>query len=312
MDKSEYNKDINSGLIHTDFNYVVRQLLIEQLDKIIDQVCFNFSSPEFLTQDRTQYLYTPIEKIMSDWFMRSNLKFTPQVRLGRFQVDFLVEIGQNKIIVECDGRDYHNPYKDRERDKGLNTHGYKIFHFTGSEIYHDIENCINTIKNYSSKHSSPKFNIDTNLDDSQKKAMNHISGPIRVLAPAGSGKTKTLINRIANLINKRIDPNKILALAFNKRAADEMVRRLTEKQILTSKKISEDGVIVRTFHSFGYEIIKNEMGWSFNGLTENKETRNLLKRAVSMHYTLQFRRNKDPLDIFLDALKKNKNGTASY
>ena len=243
---------------------------------------------------------------MSDGLKRSNIKFTPQVRFGRFQVDFLVEIGQNKIIVECDGRDYHNPFKDRERDKELNKHGYKIFHFTGSEIYHDIENCINTIKNYSSYHHSVKFTIDTDLDDSQKKAMNHISGPVRVLAPAGSGKTKTLINRIANLINKGVGPNKILVLAFNKRAADEMIQRLTEKQINTARKISEDGVIVRTFHSFGYEIIKNELGWNFSGLTENKDTREILKQAVTKHYKFKFRRNKDPLDVFLDALRRTK------
>ena len=62
LDKSKYSNDINSGLIHTNFNYVVQQLLIEQLDKIIDQVCFNFSSPEFLTQDITQYLYSLSKK----------------------------------------------------------------------------------------------------------------------------------------------------------------------------------------------------------------------------------------------------------
>lgn len=306
LDKSEYIINIQSGLIHTNYNFVVQQLLIEQLDRIIDQVCFNFSSPEFLTQNRTQYLYTPIEKIMSDELMRSNLEFTPQVKLGRFQVDFLVEIGQNKIIVECDGLDYHNPYKDKERDKELNRYGYKIFHFTGSEIYRDIKNCIDIIKNYSSEQSSPKFNIDSDLDDSQKKALNHISGPIRVLAPAGSGKTKTLINRIANLINEGVNPNKILALAFNKRAAEEMKKRLSDKRISVAEKLSDEGVVVKTFHSFGYEIIQEELGWKFNGQTENNETRRLLKSAISNYYELQSRRNKDPLDIFLDALRRTK------
>ena len=94
-----------------------------------------------------------------------------------------------------------------------------------------------------------------------------------VVGKNATGKTKTLINRIANLINKGVDPNKIVALAFNKRAADEMIQRLTEKQIFTAKKISEEGVIVRTFHSFGYEIIKTEIGWNFNGLTEKRDTR---------------------------------------
>ena len=39
--------------------------------------------------------------------------------MGRFHVDFLVESGGRKLIVECDGRDYHNPHRDRERDKEI-------------------------------------------------------------------------------------------------------------------------------------------------------------------------------------------------
>ncbi|MFA5858524.1 MAG: ATP-dependent helicase [Elusimicrobiota bacterium] len=105
-------------------------------------------------------------------------------------------------------------------------------------------------------HGHHKFEIDTNLDASQEIAKNFITGPIRVLAPAGSGKTKTLVNRIINLINNGIPEENILALAFNKKASDEMNCRLKAKQVTN--------VDVRTFHSLGYEIIRNKTGGRFN------------------------------------------------
>lgn len=128
-----------------------------------------------------------------------------------------------------------------------------------------------------------------------------------MLAPAGSGKTKTLINRIVNLINNGIDPNKILSLAFNKKAKVEMEQRLNDKQVTTSNKLSEDGVKVRTFHSFGYEIIRDHLHWQFPGThLEKSKTRQLLKDSIESFYQIPFRRNRDPLDVFLDALRKTK------
>ena len=50
------------------------------------------------------------------------------------------------------------------------------------------------------------------LNSEQQKAVNHIDGPMLVLAGAGSGKTKVLTNRIANLIQNGISPSNILAI----------------------------------------------------------------------------------------------------
>ncbi|MCK4824033.1 UvrD-helicase domain-containing protein, partial [bacterium] len=253
IDKTEYSNIIQSGLVHTNYNKIVNLLLIEQLDSIVQNNNYLFTSPNLLNQEIDSILYTPIEQIMNDALIDKDLTFEPQVRIGRFLVDFLVEIYNQKIIVECDGRDFHNPFHDKERDKELKLQGYQIMHFTGSEIYNNIESCVEKILNIASGNTNQAFVIDDNLDQSQRKALNHLTGPIRVLAPAGSGKTKTLINRIVNLINNGIDPNRVLALAFNKKAAEEMKQRLKDKQVITSNKLDEDGVKVRTFHSFGYE-----------------------------------------------------------
>ena len=69
------------------------------------------------------------------------------------------------------------------------------------------------------------MNID-NLNDKQKEAVLYINGPMLVLAGAGSGKTKVLTNRIANLIDNGISPANILAITFTNKAAKEMKDRV--------------------------------------------------------------------------------------
>lgn len=86
------------------------------------------------------------------------------------------------------------------------------------------------------------------LDPFQERAAHHLEGPIRVLAPAGSGKTRTLTARISRMIAGGIPAGKILALAFNTKAAAEMADRL--------ESLATGGVQTRTFHSLGYEITR--------------------------------------------------------
>ena len=101
-----------------------------------------------------------------------------------------------------------------------------------------------------------KYELE-NLNEFQEKAVKHINGPFRLLAPAGSGKTKTLINRILNLINNGISEENILALAFNKKAEIEMTERL--------QKFGINNLEVRTFHSFGNQLLKNNCDLEFGG-----------------------------------------------
>jgi len=63
------------------------------------------------------------------------------------------------------------------------------------------------------------------LNDSQYQAVTSTDGPILVIAGAGSGKTRTLVYRVAHLINSGVDPDSILLLTFTRKASQEMLWR---------------------------------------------------------------------------------------
>ena len=93
------------------------------------------------------------------------------------------------------------------------------------------------------------------LNPQQQQAMDYISGPCLVLAGAGSGKTRVIINKIAHLIGKcGYLPKQIAAVTFTNKAAREMKERVAQ----SIGKESSKGLIVSTFHTLGFDIIKRE------------------------------------------------------
>lgn len=86
------------------------------------------------------------------------------------------------------------------------------------------------------------------LDKYQKKVIKNKSKNLLVIAGAGSGKTLTIIYKIKHLIKKGILPSEILCITFTKAAALNLQNKLKHNNIYIN---------VKTFHSLGYEIIKN-------------------------------------------------------
>jgi len=96
--------------------------------------------------------------------------------------------------------------------------------------------------------------ILNSLNPRQKEAVTAVNGPILILAGPGSGKTRVLTHRLAYLIANGISPQKILAVTFTNKAADEMRERIVK---LLGKRISLP--VIGTFHSVCVKILKQEI-----------------------------------------------------
>ena len=91
--------------------------------------------------------------------------------------------------------------------------------------------------------------ILASLTEKQREAVMHTDGPLLVLAGPGSGKTRVITCRIANLIHQGARPTQILAITFTNKAAAEMKSRV--ESILPGK-----GIWISTFHSLGVRLLR--------------------------------------------------------
>lgn len=99
------------------------------------------------------------------------------------------------------------------------------------------------------------MNILSELNPEQKSAAEHTTGPMLILAGAGSGKTKTITIRTAYLISKGVPGDKILTLTFTNKAAREMNER--GMKILYENDIQCTQPEFTTFHSWSLKFIRN-------------------------------------------------------
>ena len=94
------------------------------------------------------------------------------------------------------------------------------------------------------------------LNPRQQEAMQYVSGPLLVLAGAGSGKTSVITRKIAYLIEEcQMPAERITAVTFTNKAAREMKARV--QKLLPSDKTK--GLTVSTFHQFGLQFLRYEL-----------------------------------------------------
>lgn len=118
------------------------------------------------------------------------------------------------------------------------------------------------------------------LNDNQRAAVEHINGPMMVIAGAGSGKTRVLTYRIAYLLQNNVDPFQILALTFTNKAAKEMNARIAS--IVSSSEAKN--ITMGTFHSVFARILRynsDKLGYPSNfTIYDTQDSRSLLKTII--------------------------------
>ena len=134
--------------------------------------------------------------------------------------------------------------------------------------------------------------LKTELNPEQLRAVTTITGPILIIAGAGSGKTRVITYRIAHMLDEGIPQSAILALTFTNKAAREMEERVKS---LTGKKLQN--LTVSTFHAFGVRILRQDidkLGWRENfSIYDETDKASLIKESAR---ELQF--TSDALDLY--------------
>jgi DNA helicase II / ATP-dependent DNA helicase PcrA len=95
----------------------------------------------------------------------------------------------------------------------------------------------------------------TRLQPDQRAAATAPPGPVLCVAPAGSGKTTTLVARIAWLVDGGVEPETICAITFNRRAADELRERIESALAPLGRDLAAR-IRIRTFHALGLEVLR--------------------------------------------------------
>lgn len=117
------------------------------------------------------------------------------------------------------------------------------------------------------------------LNPAQREATLRTEGPELVIAGAGSGKTKVLTTRIALLMEKGVDPSRILALTFTKKAAEEMRTRICTLEGESAKRLQ-----MGTFHSVFISLMRpfaSRLGFPYNfTILDEEDSLNMVKRSI--------------------------------
>ncbi len=123
--------------------------------------------------------------------------------------------------------------------------------------------------------------VNHGLNPAQRAAVEHESGPLLVLAGAGSGKTRVITHRIVRLLERGVPPSAVVALTFTNKAAGEMRNRVGDMLGRAGSKAAK-ALAISTFHSFGLHVLGRErsaVGGAFTIFDQGDQT-SLVKQLL--------------------------------
>ncbi len=143
------------------------------------------------------------------------------------------------------------------------------------------------------------------LNDAQYEAATSVNGPHLIIAGAGTGKTRTIVYRVAYLVELGVKPDAILLLTFTRKAAQEMLRKAS--LLLDSRCEQVSG---GTFHSFANSVLRRHAGllgyetnYTILDQTDAEDVVNLLRTRLKLDTReRRFPRKETLFDIFSRAV----------
>jgi len=147
----------------------------------------------------------------------------------------------------------------------------------------------------------PEDSKERPLNPLQADAAGHRGAPFLLEAGPGTGKTQTLVARLAGLLDDGVDPRRILLLTFSNKAAGEMAERIAVKHPAAAA-----AMWIGTFHAFGLDLIRRfhgELGLSGDPrMMDRTEAVELLEREFPRLDLLHYRDLYDPTTIIAEVL----------
>ena len=121
------------------------------------------------------------------------------------------------------------------------------------------------------------------LNPIQREIVEHKTGPALVIAGAGSGKTRVITHRVAELIHSGIPASSVLLLTFTNKAADEMAQRVGRT---LKNSIDQQKIVHGTFHSVGSRFLKRNaklLNYKNNfSILDSSDSRDLIKASLAV------------------------------
>src|SRR5437870_3815297 len=153
-----------------------------------------------------------------------------------------------------------------------------------------------------------RIDYEGELNPAQHAAATTLEGPVLVVAGAGSGKTRTLVYRVARLVESGVNPAQILLLTFTRKAAEEMLRRAS---MLVGGSCEQ--VAGGTFHSFANTVLRRaarrlgmKPGFTILDRSDSEDVVNLLRsRAGLERKDRRFPRKSAIVEIFSMAVNRS-------
>jgi DNA helicase-2/ATP-dependent DNA helicase PcrA len=139
------------------------------------------------------------------------------------------------------------------------------------------------------------------LNASQRLAVDHRDGPLLIAAGAGTGKTRTLVSRLARILDEGVAPERIMLVTFSRRAAAELTRRAGQ---LTDPSLARR-VVAGTFHSVAHRLLRKygtaiglAEGFSVLGQGDARDLLGLVRAPVAADSHTRFPRTDTVASVY--------------
>lgn len=214
--------------------------------RIIDKN-YNFSCPNLPITDAEKLLFDHMSEIGLNPIPQYSVKNIHDNVKYDWRLDFAFE--DKKVYVECDDASHlsnERKKQDTIRTKHLASFGWRGIRIKNSEIFADPRACAFKVRDFLTEidinHINPYKNIPLpvlpsnighdKLDENQERAAMHLICPAIVIAGPGSGKTKTMVTRVAFLINSGINPESIVVITLPERQQMNLNRGLQNLSVI--------------------------------------------------------------------------------